>query len=101
MTTKKCLLQVTTQLCNHHDTQRLLHDYSKLCPLMTCFSFATQPGMKRKLEQIAQELDWLERMDVTVTIDQDEEGVNPKTSATSTPSSEKSLHDDFQQEMRL
>ena len=57
--------------------------------------------MKRKLEQIAQELDWLERMDVTVTIDQDEEGVNPKTSATSTPSSEKSLHDDFQREMRL
>ena len=68
---------------------------------MTWFSFATQPGMKRKLEQIAQELDWLERMDVTVTRDQDEEGVNPKTSATSTPSSEKSLHDDFQREMRL
>lgn len=57
--------------------------------------------MKRKLEKIAQELDWLERMDVTVTRDQDEEGVNPKTSATSTPSSEKSLHDDFQREMRL
>ena len=57
--------------------------------------------MKQKLEQITQELDWIERMDITVTREQDKEEDVPKTAATSTLSSEKSIHDDFQREMRL
>ena len=60
-----------------------------------------QPGMKQKLEQIAQELEWVERMDVTVTREEDDEQESLKTSTTSTVSSEKSIHDDFQREMRL
>ena len=60
-----------------------------------------QPGMKQKLEQIAQELEWVERMDVTVTREEDDEQENLKTPTTSTVSSEKSIHDDFQREMRL
>lgn len=61
----------------------------------------SQPGMKQKLEQIAQELDWIERMDITVEREEDKGGEGLKTTATSTPSSEKSIHDDFQREMRL
>ena len=57
--------------------------------------------MKQKLEQIAQELDWIERMDITVEREGDKGGEGLKTTATSTPSSEKSIHDDFQREMRL
>ena len=60
-----------------------------------------QPGMKQKLEQIAQELEWVERMDVTVTREEDDEQESLKTPTTSTVSSEKSIHDDFQREMRL
>ena len=60
-----------------------------------------QPGMKQKLEQIAQELEWVERMDVTVTKEEDDEQESLKTPTTSTVSSEKSIHDDFQREMRL
>ena len=57
--------------------------------------------MKQKLEQVAQDLDWIERMDITVEREEDEEGESVKTSAAPTPSSEKSIHDDFQREMRL
>ena len=57
--------------------------------------------MKQKLEQIAQELDWIERMDVTVTREEEDEEKSPKTPAASTLTSEKSIHDDFQREMRL
>lgn len=57
--------------------------------------------MKQKLEQIAQELDWIERMDITVEREGDKGGEGLKTTATPTPSSEKSIHDDFQREMRL
>ena len=60
-----------------------------------------QPGMKQKLEQIAQELEWVERMDVTVTREEDDKQESLKTPTTSTVSSEKSIHDDFQREMRL
>ena len=60
-----------------------------------------QPGMKQKLEQIAQELEWVERMDVTVIREEDDEQESLKTPTTSTVSSEKSIHDDFQREMRL
>ena len=60
-----------------------------------------QPGMKQKLEQIAQELEWVERMDVTVTREEDDEQESLKMPTTSTVSSEKSIHDDFQREMRL
>lgn len=59
------------------------------------------PGMKQKLEQIAQELEWVERMDVTVTREEDDEQESLKTPTTSTVSSEKSIHDDFQREMRF
>lgn len=61
----------------------------------------SQPGMKQKLEQIAQELDWIERMDITVEREEEKEGESLKTTAASTLSSEKSIHDDFQREMRL
>ena len=63
--------------------------------------FYLQPGMKQKLEQIAQNLDWIERMDITVTREQEDRDETPKTSAASTLTSEKSMHDDFQREMRL
>ncbi|XP_078352900.1 putative rRNA-processing protein EBP2 isoform X2 [Oculina patagonica] len=59
------------------------------------------PGMKQKLEQIAQELDWIERMDITVTREQEDKDESLKTAATSTLTSEKSLHDDFQREMKF
>ena len=57
--------------------------------------------MKQKLEQVAQDLDWIERMDITVDREEEEKGENVKTTAAPTPSSEKSIHDDFQREMRL
>ena len=57
--------------------------------------------MKQKLEQIAQELDWIERMDITVAREQEDKDESLKTAAMSTPTSEKSIHDDFQREMRL
>ena len=57
--------------------------------------------MKQKLEQISQNLDWIERMDITVESQQIEEGGTLKTTAAPTPNSEKSIHDDFQREMRL
>ena len=57
--------------------------------------------MKQKLEQIAQELDWIERMDITVTREQEDKDESLKTAAASTLTSEKSIHDDFQREMRL
>ena len=63
--------------------------------------FHSQPGMRQKLEQIAQELDWTERMDITVTREQEGKDESLKTAAVSTLSSEKSIHDDFQREMRL
>ncbi|XP_068675751.1 probable rRNA-processing protein EBP2 [Montipora foliosa] len=58
-------------------------------------------GMKQKLEQISQNLDWIERMDITVESQQIEEGGTLKTTAAPTPNSEKSIHDDFQREMRF
>ena len=61
----------------------------------------SQPGMKQKLEQIAQELDWIERMDITVAREEEKDSESLKTTAASTLSSEKSIHDDFQREMRL
>lgn len=69
--------------------------------LAKTFFFHLQPGMKQKLEQIAQELDWIERMDVTVEREQEDKDESPKTAAMSTLTSEKSIHDDFQREMRL
>lgn len=57
--------------------------------------------MKQKLEQISQELDWIERMDVTITREEDDELESLKTPTTSTVSNEKSIHDDFQREMRF
>jgi len=57
--------------------------------------------MKQKLEQIAQELDWIERMDVTVEREQEDKDETLKTASMSTLTSEKSIHDDFQREMRL
>ena len=63
--------------------------------------FPPQPSMRQKLEQIAQELDWIERMDVTVAREQEDKNESLKTAAMSTLSSEKSIHDDFQREMRL
>lgn len=57
--------------------------------------------MKQKLEQISQNLDWIERMDITVDTDQEEQEETVKTAATPTPSSEKGIHDDFQREMKL
>ncbi|XP_074612583.1 putative rRNA-processing protein EBP2 [Acropora palmata] len=59
------------------------------------------PGMKQKLEQISQNLDWVERMDITVDEDQEEQEETVKTAATPTPNSEKSIHDDFQREMKF
>lgn len=59
------------------------------------------PGMKQKLEHIAQELDWIERMDVTVVREQEDKDESLKTAAMSTLTSEKSIHDDFQREMRF
>ena len=66
-----------------------------------CNNFIPQPGMKQKLEQISQNLDWVERMDVTVDKDQEEQEETVKTAATPTPNSEKSIHNDFQREMKL
>ena len=57
--------------------------------------------MKQKLEQIIQNLDWIERMDITVEREEDEESESVKTTAAPTPSSDKSIHDDFQREMKL
>lgn len=57
--------------------------------------------MQQKLEQIVQELDWIERMDITVPREQEDKSESLKTAAMSTLSSEKSIHDDFQREMRL
>lgn len=57
--------------------------------------------MQQKLEQIVQELDWIERMDITVPREQEDKNESLKTAAMSTLSSEKSIHDDFQREMRL
>ena len=57
--------------------------------------------MRQKLEQIAQELDWIERMDVTVEREQKDKNESLKTAAMSTVNNEKSIHDDFQREMRL
>lgn len=59
------------------------------------------PGMQQKLEQIVQELDWIERMDITVPREQEDKNESLKTAAMSTLSSEKSIHDDFQREMRF
>lgn len=63
--------------------------------------FHPQPGMRQKLEQIAQQLDWIERMDVTVAREKEDKDGSLKTAAMSTLTSEKSIHDDFQREMRL
>lgn len=57
--------------------------------------------MKQKLEQIAQDLDWIERMDITVESEQEKEDESVQTTAISTSSTEKSIHDDFKREMRL
>lgn len=65
------------------------------------FFFHPQPGMRQKLEQIAQQLDWIERMDVTVAREKEDKDGSLKTAAMSTLTSEKSIHDDFQREMRL
>ena len=64
-------------------------------------NFIPQPGMKQKLEQISQNLDWVERMDITAEEDQEEQEETVKTAATPTPNSEKSIHNDFQREMKL
>lgn len=76
-------------------------DRDSSCFSKNIFFFHLQPGMKQKLEQIAQELDWIERMDVTVEREQEDKDESPKTAAMSTLTSEKSIHDDFQREMRL
>lgn len=57
--------------------------------------------MRQKLEQIAQQLDWIERMDVTIAREKEDKDGSLKTAAISTLTSEKSIHDDFQREMRL
>ena len=60
-------------------------------------SFPFQSGLKRKLEELKQNLDWIERMDLTNAPAPAPRG----TEAAEQMNTDESVHDDFKRELIL